>query len=1029
MPFRYSISDALRNVLTSPLRIDQAIYELAEAVTGREKFSTVLRVLFHPETAKPEDLRTTAERFFPNAKGWTAFLIDSGLSPSVWLTLGASRGGSTLGVYRRRGPTPIAKRFVEDFGPLSRELNTFGRTLRDTIPIAERASILKSIRAASLIKEFNMRMEDMVLRARKAGMDPTDPVNQEIMWAHMVYGVSPPGMTKAHYEFANAYRQIFADVYDWIGSAEAIIGTKKGEVRIRPASPMGYIQGYIPLLLNRRGTLNMSERAIAKSILNHPVFKQLKEMGRFSGVDADQIARDVWAGENLLDLFERPETARLFNPFRLKRRSDPKAVPHGAFVGDLFKIWDTYVYKAANTYALTVPLDPWEAALLHGDPTLFHRGHPIAAELSKFNRTFREAPVERRAALRALIEEHYKRVAEEFPQQRSILTQLLDAAVNGIPGYSPFLRGASARMRLKTPQARIRAQAFRQYLAAMKGTYDPEKYATVASMQHMLKWVTDAMESTGLSRHPIGRRLSRWIAEHTDTSSVLEMQRSLVKWTYMTTLGLRPVAVLTQLTQTPTMTLPTIGLGNVLAGIREGVPKLARSWVDAARLKFRGGFPWHMALVTSLRAHMPEFLDMGLMTDFRQMELGANIIQNRGVNAFLEATMVPWKFSEMTNRAIAFYGARNAFRTALRMDPSAFGPNILRLPFEEREKMINFAALGVVHETQIVPAPAQMTPLHLRLSPIGKQFSTFPLGFRSWLLDAAVRSAVEEPARAASRVIANATGQYRKSWLPYARYLVTMSGMANFSRDVLGIDLGERIAGGVINLPFGDQPFEPLPLPPIPGAIVSSAWAMLSGDIKKMSPTELPVIGKVPIPKVFFPAGLAVSRAARVLNQTRDGFLTDDTGRGLFNFDRKYRILYALGFFPVESARDALKTQQILATSDRIKDYRWRLASALSRGDLAEASSIRDEYSREFNGAPPLVVHPKDIRRVIEMQRTTKLRRTLETLGGTTRVALGEEDPVGLRQFGFPDDVVIPEMGAGIMAGAVPMGANYGGAP
>jgi hypothetical protein len=307
----------------------------------------------------------------------------------------------------------------------------------------------------------------------------------------------------------------------------------------------------------------------------------------------------------------------------------------------------------------------------------------------------------------------------------------------------------------------------------------------------------------------------------------------------------------------------------------------------------------------------------------------------------------------------------------------------------------------VVHESQFIPSAGRTTRIQSRLSPLTRQFSSYPLGFANWMVDAAFRSGLDQQAAPIATMLGSTRGKSR-NWLPYARWLVAANMINRGSGNLLNLDLGEKAVSGIVNLPFSDQPFAPLPLPPVPGLLASLPQAIFNRDIDKINPIELPYVGKLPVPKILVPGGLAVSHAFKMVNQTRDGFLLDRNERAIDKLSQYEKWLEILGFTRYDSSRDRRKLRQLLNSQDRLKDYRRQMALATIHGETDKISHIQHEYSKEFTDAGPLVVSRSDVLRVSDQQRTDRLRRTAQSLSPIVRKRynmLEENDPGGFHQL------------------------------
>ena len=1007
MPYDRNYVDAIRDVMTSPARVDAAFWDAIGALYGRNSVKAVWNTLFNPVAADPQDLQTFSERFLHLNNGFAKFVVDTATHPATLWGAAFSAGSGALRLMHE--PGPISKTFIQMFDglmpygiqPYAKLLDKFG------FKISRGADIVMGERLNRFLREYTPVYEDIAASFGKG--DAWSKAKPRI--ALFLDGRSVAGITQQEVGAANRIRnEILDPIWDRIGTVQR----ESGGQFVGDPKPIGYITSYFMHMQDRHGWMAMNPGNIVRGMEANPIYRQLVGANQikplpFSTDSSISLAEHY---DQLLDWMQQPAAARVFNASLLKRTAD--ALPDPLFaqmnILDLDRVIPAYMKKAARTWALQTPIDTNEARVLHG----IIQNAPVDVEqIPKIHSAIRVAyrqaeltgdysEVER---LRKQVEAVYDQVKAN-PFQHSLAVQVTNEARSVIPGFDPTATAGRRGHFSGIPdlQMKARARIFHEWYSNLIGKQDLERFKLAQMYSSMMAHIEPMLTPNVLSeidamgakvgKPDLGQAIGRHVVEHQDTYTAAGIERKLVSYVTSNLLGLRPAALLVQLTQTPAMTVPDIGLGNTIKGMQEGLPKLYNAYRYAVGFYRQGKaanqvVTWRQALRAGFQKFLPEFEASGIPRDLSTFEHSfGEAFQPNGnfdLDKVTNAAMLPMSMGEHINRVINFYGARAGLKKALQINPMAFGYDAAKVTAEQLERDLTLHAASSVYDNQFVPSASRITPWQNKLGPVMRMFTTYPIGFANRLTDMAVKGAIDRRAEQVSATLGQAFGTGR-SWLPYARYLAVMGGMVNFGRDVLGMNLGERVLEGVVNLPLGaDQPFAPLPVPPIPGALIAAANATLTGHYEKGGFTQLPVVGEVPIPKAFFPFGVLVSQAARLINQTKDGMLLDREGRGLSNFDAKAGIAAMLSMKTTESVRDDEKAKRLLYTQAKVSGYRRRLAVALAAGDMATAGRVRGEYQSEYPDAQPLGVQRADILRVIEQQRTDRLSRLAKTVGAGIR--------------------------------------------
>lgn len=1028
MPVQRSYIEGIKDFLTFPGRTGPAFWEGMEAVFGQGSIKTVYNVLFNPTAADPDDLKDFSERFLNLDPGWTSFFVDTAMNPLTLMGVAHAVGGGAINLQAK--PTPAGIKFVEEMSPLRPHAVTPYATLMERTvgsQLSAKAELLMHQRMGQFKKQFGPAYDTI-----KRELFGTDDAWQQAKGrvSLMSDGRPVPGATIQEVEAVRRIREEFTDpIWDRIGSIERL-SKKDGQIMVDP-EPIGYQTAYFMHMQNRQGWLSNDPKSIIATVENMQKYRQLYAAGKIEPLPFTPDTSISLSAQKdaLLNWMQQPAAATLFNASLLKRSAQaiPDEMVDKLFVLDPDVVWNQYLHKAAKTYALQTPLSADEARFLHGrviaDAVPAERIAELNAARRQAYRLAQSAPDEatRQAAMNTVnnsvaelqtIYEHLRRT----PEQHSLSYQITSELQGLIPGFDP-IEGVSGRFRgvnINDPQMKIRARIAHDWYSLLIGKQDLERfalgnfYATALSKlePHMTPKMIDRLNQmgAGTGMKDLGNKILNHITTHSDTYNAAGLERKLVSFTTANLLGLRPASVLMQMMQTPQMTIPRIGFGNTIAGLYEGVPKLARAYRETLRhsleqKRLGRRVPFGESLRVGMEKHMPEYMASGIPNEYAALEhtFGEAFINGRfNVDKFTQMALAAFSAGEHLNRVIAFYGSRRMFKNAVRVNPQYLGYHIKDVLPDQLERDINLHAAGVVYDTQFVPTAGRLTPLQKRLGPAGRQFLSYPIGFANALLDMSLKGAQDVRSTQVGAQLAGQFGSGR-SWLGYARYLAIMAGLTNFGRDVLGMDIGTRVQEGVVNLPLSpDTPFGMLPIPPIPGAVVSYATSALTGKLDKGATTDIPGYGTIPIPKAFFPFGMLVSQIARMTNQTKDGMMLDREGRGLQDFDTKAMIASMLGLTTMDSARDNQKAKRLLYTAEKVKGYRHQLALALANADLDAANQAKSQYYEEFPDAPELSVNSEDIVRVKEQQQTTRLQRISQAVGANIRGIVDPQlDPAG----------------------------------
>lgn len=1052
---RSSATQTVADILTAPFRTDRAAWETLEVLRGHETLDTVWRVLLHPESVKPEDMATFSERYLGLKSGWTKFLVDTATHPAMLMNIGMAAGGRALGMHLDKPGMIMEQNILDHAVPgtgLANSFKPFAKIMHEWgFPVASRADVLAYQTFNQISTPYRREYQTIVrelleesggkdsgwfarrklwndLRPRIALLKNARP--GEALPAEI--GPVTPAMTKA----VGKLKDWSDRIWDEIATYERFARKERTMVYYPP----GYIEHYLPIMMDRHGGLNL-EPHLVNIMVNKSGTKtakkisELKDMQAMKGQPFDirplaenateeEIAKaGVEAfrkNEHTRAWINQPGSSEAFNPYLERRTSDElldRLLKNDSLL-NIDKVFDEYVTRAARTKALQVPLTPEQASWLH-------RGKKIEGlvdfsdELRGYHKEIRDIYHMHNAgkiddamhgALLGNTRAKINQLMESLPnEQKSLAWQMRQEAGLKLPGYDMLADHPIAGV--TQDQFRIAAEVHNMYMDSLAGRYDLKHMHVARGVGSIMQWISNkidgpierAMDKTGelFGKPNVGRHVRNWLVENSDLRTTIGAERFVTKWAYFNTLALRPLPMIVNATQPLVTTYPQLGMGNLWAGIKEGVPKYVRALgrVHAHRLK---GLSIDSSIREALREEMPELASLGLVADLRSLEMGlpegTSLVKSTFAEAFdrfVDIGLLPFGQAENLNRIITFYASKNQWKKMLSLNPSYLGPDIRTLTSEAAEGLLNRHSADAVFETQFIPTGGRTTPFQHRVlaSPSLRQFTTYPFSMGNWLVDATWRGAWDRRAMQVKNIAEAANGG-RPMALPLLRYFAAVNGMVNFGRDVMGVDLSSQIASGPIPLPFEDQAFAPLPLPPIPNTLTGLAQGALTGDIQKINPVTVPWAGRLWIPKTMFPLGTAISQATRVYSNMSDGMLIDSNGRGVEKMDKWGSLARSMGFTRTESARDDLKIRQALHASESLTEYRRQLANAIASGDPDQINSARQSYASDprFKDAPPLMVSRSDINRVIDQGRTDRLTRVLKSVNPYIRQRYGYTD-------------------------------------
>jgi len=326
----------------------------------------------------------------------------------------------------------------------------------------------------------------------------------------------------------------------------------------------------------------------------------------------------------------------------------------------------------------------------------------------------------------------------------------------------------------------------------------------------------------------------------------------------------------------------------------------------------------------------------------------------------------PFSEGERFNRLVAYNGAKYKFS-----QPEVIKkhPILKKLTGKDLDDAIAHEAARVVIETQFVPGPGTTSYVLGKFPPFARQFTTFPTRFLSWMVDSTFKGALESGELAKAGVLEKMTGGRNLGQV--GRFLAGTGILMAFARDVLGVDIGTGLGGGIIPMAPAGQPFAPLSLPPILSTPFDVVYAAASGDASKLRR----------VAQVWTPAGVQLNRIVRWALQFQDGAWVDENGRVIRRQPPWEAVEEMLGFPTIASRRESLLGKQLYNARGRIRQYRRAYAYAKLTSDLKRMLELKAQWKREFPNAPPLEITQKDLRQAWINAEKGYIQRLLNTGG------------------------------------------------
>lgn len=964
--------------LTLEQQADVAIRSLAHG-----DIDLLTSMMTDPNTVSVDEQRTVAESL-GFKRGFLSAAINTVADPVVWMSWYMSRLFPFQGWLRGT----IPKQFIggaNEFSGLSAFTRHIEGFFRGTnVP---RMNALAVRREAEVMKEGS-KIFDIML-SRKNWKEEMPVVSL------LLEGQHPPGATAELVRVKDQIRTHMENLWGFLNKTQKIDGgllTDGRNISFATAGPFDrstaprHLRDYlphIPLATNE----TIIETSADKALQRMYSAKHLQQALQQRGVDLASVWTPTKADSFASDFsrvqgFMGTVGAEVINPrlFRRSREFIPlqSSLGQELFVTDLNLILEKYVRGVAKTYAIGAPISDHERTLVwgKGEGWQFPTNEPLIVQI---------------------VNEGLRATGAKTRQYQIAGTQIWKE--NVIPGSFNIMS----------------MEGLKNIVRNLQGLRTADEILWGNTFASIRKNVDDSLGNLiGRNSKAMGK-LDQSLLSLEKTENYRSLSNRVTGHFYASTLGLNIGSSLKNLFQPILTTMPAIGIGPTLKGYKvlaERMPTYAREFMNERRRFRDAGVDWQAsaneALHSAFNKAFPELERTGVRLDPRAFDVSEEALMSRGIlqhgafrklDDFYKLLLQPFTHAEVANQVSTFYGAKEAFRNSINVGEMQIG----NTPAHLVDDALNFEAANVVNASQFRAGPGSRSIVQSYLPGPLRMFTSFPTRLLSFMGESTVRGAMTQEAINQARVVdwvkdpfltseaARAGGQKLFS-MGTGRNLGTLSRMVlygrvvnNGLRDVLGVDLSGAlgIAAPFVNLAPPDQPFAPLPFPPIAGAVTGILSAASTRDIKRLQPLTLPVLGEVPIPKTLFPGGLAISRFVRAMNQYRPdlGGFVDDDERFMYQGNTTDMLLTGLGV-PLEKGRrlrDAM--DKMYANRTAIRRMRREFATGAMSADYARMDKVSAQWQQAFPDMPPISLTPKDLKRYQQSASIPLVSRMIDTLG------------------------------------------------
>lgn len=588
-------------------------------------------------------------------------------------------------------------------------------------------------------------------------------------------------------------------------------------------------------------------------------------------------------------------------------------------------------------------------------------------------------------------------MAEHLPKQYSLkLMPVLSSYNQTLAGtYAWTIKGGGETMMKHLDELRALGKAGSPHAKAradmLENTYIPQAMGrgTFRNALRAQMWEQSNLQMAAWMQNPkfeavLGKALTKTLREGMESSrgafSLMNMQRKVASYFYLSTLGLNPASALKNTLQLVLTTGPTIGFRTTAAGLERAFRKSHKYF--SLRLGPRG-----MAHEDALRKAFPDFAKTGLVAAPITDEAVVNSLQNaygiaslhsgkvaRTTDKIQRAMMAMFTASETTVRVASFEaGMMHAARSGLRGDAA--------IAFSRK----------LVEQTQFLTGDVNTPFLLIGRSPLVRQLTQFPLRMLEFVSSTAMTlgsGAVNPKTGKPMNILGRNPGTLAR--------LLMGSVLAKELGDAMDVDMGDALIGGALPTFSTRGPFAPFPIVPPTFQVVGSFAKGLAtedfSDLAKSTPLLVP--GGVGFARAagLLPPGVPGSqygqKAAQFLDRpyadyTRpgpDGRIPVYTSKGVLRgYYRTWELVrFGLGVRGGDIEREQQLLTTLLKNRDQIRQARVQYLDQRFKNDATGANLTATQFKQRFGFDLP--ISGRDMEAMQARKKVTRLEQVVRTM-------------------------------------------------
>jgi hypothetical protein len=312
-----------------------------------------------------------------------------------------------------------------------------------------------------------------------------------------------------------------------------------------------------------------------------------------------------------------------------------------------------------------------------------------------------------------------------------------------------------------------------------------------------------------------------------------------------------------------------------------------------------------------------------------------------------KAALLPFSMSELGNRLLGFYAAKNSHMAA------GFG-----------SKAAREFGLNATMASHFFGGPLAMPRALMGMPQPFRQFLQFPLRFAGFL-------------HSSPRWGPDPT---KLDFGTIGRVLLGSTAAYTVGKNLAGVDLAPGLLWGALPLPTYEQaPFHPFPfVPPAVSVAGSAVKALTSGEAK-------PLMSALTL---LTPGGVAARRAYKSLSPkfadyntpTPDGRipLYNENHALVGTYSPMQLFMRSVGVTPSSVAGEQGAAKWLLSQRDKIRQLRREYLEAATKNNWHEAEKINQQFQKDYPGLGPLQIKKSDLNAIHNRREISRLNRILK---------------------------------------------------